>query len=106
MPQITPILGELYNPNLMPDYCPDQFNLVNDMLVQHDIRDISKELIPCWKNAEYLRPGTVVMVLASLDIYNIMIERTDPKRGFRRVSHFLQLQTRNSDSLINISIIR
>ena len=80
------VVGELYSPNLMPDFCPDQFHLVNDKLVQHDIRDVHKNLIPCWKNAEGLRPGTVVMILASLDIYNIMVERTDPTRGFRRVS--------------------
>ena len=66
----------------MPDYVPEDFALVNNKLVQHDVTDINDRLIPAWKLEAGLRPGTVVLVSASLHVYNID-NLNGP--GFRRV---------------------
>jgi len=65
------VLGAFYEPNLLPDYSPDHFAFVKNKLVQHDVRDIDGYLILAWKIEEGLQPGTVVLVLATLHIYNI-----------------------------------
>ena len=75
-------VGKFYEPSLLPDYSPEKFHLVRDKLIQYDIRDINEDLIPAWQIETALRPGTVVLVSATLHIYNI---KDDKKPGFRRV---------------------
>lgn len=65
------VLGAFYEPNLLPDYSSDHFALVKNKLVQHDVRDIDDQLIPAWKIEKGLQSGTVVLVSASLHVYNI-----------------------------------
>ena len=78
----TVVVGGFYEPSLLPDYSPDIFRLVKNKLVQHDISDIDNCLIPAWKIEQGLRPGMVILVLATLHIYNI--DNTNIP-GFRRV---------------------
>ncbi len=68
----------------MPDYSPVEFGLMKNKLVQHDIRDIDDRLIPAWKLEEGLRPGAIVLVSATLHVYNI--DNKGAVVGFRRVS--------------------
>ena len=71
-----------YEPMLLPDYLPHDFDLKIDKLVQHNIIDSKGKLIPCWDNLDKLRPGTLVLCVVSLHVWNI------PNRDnwFRRVS--------------------
>ena len=81
-------LGAFYDPNLLPDYSPDHFAFIKNKLVQHDVRDIDGHLIPAWKIEEGLRPGTVVLVSATLHIYNID-NNSVPGGSFRRVGVYI-----------------
>ncbi len=75
-------VGKFYDPSLLPDFSTETFRLQQDKLVQHDVRDIENELIPAWRMEEELRPGTVVLVSATLHVYNI---KTNQAGSFRRV---------------------
>lgn len=65
------VIGDLYELDFLLDYSPKKFSLVKNKFVQHDIRDIDDCLIPAWKLEEGLRPGTIILVAASLHVYNI-----------------------------------
>jgi len=78
------VVGGLYDPRLLPDYSPETFAFEKNKLVQHDVRDIENHLIPAWDIEQGLRPGTVILVSASLHIYNIE-NKTPSNSGFRRV---------------------
>ncbi|KAJ3499657.1 hypothetical protein NLJ89_g10074 [Agrocybe chaxingu] len=79
-----PVLGGYYNPMLLPDYSRYEtlFDLTKNQLVQHDVHDTEKQLIPAWKLAEGLHAGTVVLVLGSLHVFNIDM---GVGKGFRRI---------------------
>jgi len=79
------VLGAFYEPDLLPDYSSDHFALVKNKLVQHDVRDIDDHLIPAWKIEKGLRPGTVVLVSASVHVYNIDNNTAIPGGSFCRV---------------------
>jgi len=79
------VLGAFYEPDLLPDYSSDHFALIKNKLVQHDVRDTDDHLIPAWKIEKGPRPGTVVLVLASLHVYNIDSNMAIPGGSFRRV---------------------
>ncbi|KAJ7715806.1 hypothetical protein B0H16DRAFT_1804808 [Mycena metata] len=64
-------LGAHYEPSLLCDYGGSYFNHVKAKLVQLDIRDINKELIPPWKIYQELKPGTLVLALCSLHCFNM-----------------------------------
>lgn len=51
---------------MLPDYGGPLFDLKKNKLVQPDIRDINNELIAPWNLYNELRPGTVVLVVATL----------------------------------------
>ena len=76
------VVGAYYEPSLLPDYSTEKFALVKNKLVQHNFMDIDDHLIPAWDLEEGLHPGTVVLILATLHIYNINNTSTP---GFRRV---------------------
>jgi len=61
------------------------FHLLRDKLIQYDICNINDELIPAWRLEERLRPGTLVLVSATLHVYNIKSDR-GPQTAFRRVN--------------------
>jgi hypothetical protein len=67
----------------LPDYSPEGFALIKNKLVQHDMTDINNFLIPAWEIETALRPGTVVLVSASLHVYNI--DNSKGMAGFHRV---------------------
>jgi hypothetical protein len=76
-------VGMCYEPSLLPDFSTDYFDLLKNKLFQHATRDINNELIPAWTIEQGLRPGTVVIVSATLHIFNIKDKKSD---SFRRVS--------------------
>ncbi len=64
-------VGSFYDPNLLPDHRGDYFKHVNAKLVQLDIRNEENNLIPPWDMYDKLRPGTIVLVDASLVCWHI-----------------------------------
>lgn len=63
-------VGNLYDPALQVDYTgPPCYELKENKLVQFDVRDIAGNLIPPWRNYIELRPGTLVLVEATLHCY-------------------------------------
>ncbi|KAJ7759479.1 hypothetical protein B0H14DRAFT_2634424 [Mycena olivaceomarginata] len=76
-------LGAFYDPRLLSDYGGPYFNHVKSKLVQLDVRDGTATggdaLIPAWKFYERLKPGTLVLVQASLHIF--VMADTDFKSG-------------------------
>ena len=76
-------LGGYYDPELLPNYLPHNFALENDKLVQHNIIDPDGKLIPCWNNSKQLRPGTLVLCVVSLHVWNIASR--DDRKVFKRV---------------------
>lgn len=79
-------LGAFYNPRLLPDYGGPFFAHVKSKLIQLDVRDGTptgnNALIPPWKFYDWLKPGTLVMVQASLHIF--LMTDTDFKAGNAR----------------------
>ncbi|KAJ7120674.1 hypothetical protein C8R43DRAFT_1136625 [Mycena crocata] len=65
-------LGAHYEPTLLPDFGGDMFNLTKGKLAQQNIKNKKGELIPPWKIYEELRPGTLVLALVTLHVYNMM----------------------------------
>ncbi|KAJ7912821.1 hypothetical protein B0H13DRAFT_2473669 [Mycena leptocephala] len=71
-PSPTIKLGAYYDPRLLLDYGGGYFRHVKARLVQLDVRDAtdnSNALVPPWEFYERLRPGTLVLVSASLHIF-------------------------------------
>ncbi|TEB33504.1 hypothetical protein FA13DRAFT_1708288 [Coprinellus micaceus] len=63
-------VGALYDPATLPDYSgPPCFQLEKKMLLQHDVRDINSRLIHPKDYWTALRPGTLVLVKATLHVY-------------------------------------
>ncbi|KAJ6560616.1 hypothetical protein DFH09DRAFT_1364770 [Mycena vulgaris] len=62
-------LGAHYEPSLLPDYGGPYFNHVKAKLVQLDVRDKNNQLIPPWKFYDALKPGTLVLVMATLHCF-------------------------------------
>ena len=69
---------------MLPDYKSRFFNINNNKLIQHNIRDIHGKLIPAWDNLDRLRPGTVVGIVGSLYAFNI--ESRENENAYKRVS--------------------
>jgi hypothetical protein len=62
-------LGAFYEPATLYDCRGSYFQFGGNKLRQLDIRDEASQLIPPWKCYDELRPGTLVLVKASLHIY-------------------------------------
>ena len=62
-------LGASYEPNLLYDCRGPYFHFVRNKLRQLDIRDKASQLIPPWKCYDELRPGTLILIKASLHIF-------------------------------------
>ena len=80
-------LGSFYDPDLLPDHRGDYFKHVHAKLVQLDIRDENDTLIPPWDMYDNLRPGTVVLIDASLVCWHIFAKG----RGDKLVSTSLSI---------------
>lgn len=65
-----PQAGGLYVPQLLPDYDPNLFAFKKNMLAQQDLFDTDNKLIGPWDVQSALRPGTLVVVEATLVVYN------------------------------------
>jgi len=70
-------LGGLYEPTVLSDYDPQLFALKKAKLAQQEIIGTDGNLIGPWDIATALRPGTLVVVEATLIIYNFCNE-ADP----------------------------
>jgi len=77
------VIGNFYEPSLLPDFS-SEFGLIKNKLLQHDVLNINDELIPAWKLEEGLRPGTIILASVTLHVYNI--DNKGMQAGFRRVS--------------------
>ncbi|PPQ81745.1 hypothetical protein CVT26_007673 [Gymnopilus dilepis] len=66
-------VGACYDPRLLYDYRGPAFKLVNNKLIQHDIRDINDQLITPWAAYEELRPGTLVLVEATIHCFRFNV---------------------------------
>lgn len=73
--------GAFYDPRLNKDFGGDFFNLVQNKLVQLDVVDTDGNLIPPWEFYDALKPGTLVLLCASLHCY-VMRD----KGGVRKVT--------------------
>ena len=78
-------VGKYYEPSLLPDYSPNDFNLKKDKLVQQNVIGCDDKLILCWDNFNRLWPGTLVVCVISLRVWNIAIGSQQEGR-FKRVS--------------------
>ena len=84
MPVLTPLthlfagpeprLWGLYEPRLLPDYDPSIFDLRRALLAQQEIRDNAGKLVAPWDLQSALRPGTLVVVEATLIVYSFCSE--------------------------------
>ncbi|KAJ7154986.1 hypothetical protein C8R43DRAFT_1126376 [Mycena crocata] len=73
-------LGAHYDPALLPDYGGDYFNHIKAKLVQLDVRDVNNKLIAPWNFYDALRPGTLVLILASLHCFLMTDENSKDKK--------------------------
>jgi len=67
-------IGGYYSPELLPDYLPK--------LIQHNVINADGKLILCWDNFNKLCPGTLVLCVISLHVWNI----ANRDGRFKRVS--------------------
>jgi len=84
-------IGGYYNPELLPDYLPNDFDLKKDKLVQHNVIDVDGKLIPCWDNFNKLRPGTLVLCIVSLHVWNIANRDGRFKRFYTLNAHSVRV---------------
>ncbi|KAF8073359.1 hypothetical protein FPV67DRAFT_1666130 [Lyophyllum atratum] len=74
MPTLTDLqVGDLHDPELLEDYGGPLFQH-HTKLVQLDVKDKDNSLIPPWKMYDKLRTGTVVLINATLHMFNMDIE--------------------------------
>ncbi|KAJ7097310.1 hypothetical protein B0H15DRAFT_945963 [Mycena belliarum] len=79
-------LGAFYEPDLLPDFGGDYFNLVKAKLVQQDVRDVNSNLVPPWKIYDALKPGTLILALVSLHCFCMVdASRKEPKDRRARI---------------------
>jgi hypothetical protein len=78
-------VGGYYDTALLPDYCPELFDLDKDKLVQHNIIDEEDKIVPCWSLYDRLRPGTLLLCKVTLHGWNIGIR----EGKFKRVGHIV-----------------
>ncbi|KAK7037890.1 hypothetical protein R3P38DRAFT_2770252 [Favolaschia claudopus] len=82
-------VGAFYDPRLLCDYGGEYFRQVKARLIQLDVRDATSRregdqedpLVPPWEFYERLRPGTLVLVDASLHVF--VMNDTDSKGAIR-----------------------
>ncbi|KAJ7825155.1 hypothetical protein B0H13DRAFT_2375083 [Mycena leptocephala] len=84
---IISLLGAIYDPRVLEDYGGPYFQHINAKLVQLDIRDADNKLIPPWKQYSALRPGSFVLVLATIHIFIFKDASNDRSRDRK----FMQL---------------
>ncbi|KAJ7459324.1 hypothetical protein FB451DRAFT_1046152 [Mycena latifolia] len=84
-------LGAHYEPSLLPDYGGSFFNHVKSKLVQHDVRDKNNVLIPPWRYYEELKPGTFVLVLATLHCYNMVDDNGKVRKIYQVNAHSIRI---------------
>jgi hypothetical protein len=77
---------------LLPDYSGAYFNHIKAKLVQLDVCDVQNNLIAPWKFYEALRPGTLVLVLASLHCFSMMDDSGKERRERKVIPRFLFLR--------------
>ncbi|RXW17502.1 hypothetical protein EST38_g8345 [Candolleomyces aberdarensis] len=72
-------VGKRYPPELQVDYGGPCCQLKHNKLIQHNVRDIDGNLIPPWKYHVDLRPGTIVLIEATIHCYNMTQGKRDRK---------------------------
>ncbi|KAJ7643206.1 hypothetical protein B0H17DRAFT_959854 [Mycena rosella] len=78
--------GAHYEPTLLEDYGGLYFNHVKAKLVQLDVRDTQNDLIGPWKFYDALKPGTLVLVLASLHCFVMSDEKSKRERKVYQIN--------------------
>ena len=88
-----PKIGQLYPPTVLTDYKGKLFRNQECMLVQHEILDMNRKLIPPWEQHKALRTGTLVMATASLHCFIMKIRdmKGNPTGKERKVSFMVIL---------------
>ena len=88
-----PKLGQLYSPTVLTDYKGKLFHNQECMLVQHEILNINRKLIPPWEQYKALRTGTLIMATASLHCFIMKIRdmKGNPTGKERKVSFMILL---------------
>ncbi|KAF7372693.1 ATP-dependent DNA helicase [Mycena venus] len=84
-------IGAHYEPTLLEDCGGDYFSHVRSKLVQLDVCDVDNKLVGPWRYYEVLRPGTLVLVYASLHVFNMK----DDKAGKTRKVYQINAQSRS-----------
>ncbi|KAJ6602994.1 hypothetical protein B0H10DRAFT_2230016 [Mycena sp. CBHHK59/15] len=91
-------LGAFYDPHLLPDYGGPYFNHIQNKLVQLDVRDgtdNTNRLIPPWCFYDRLKPGTLVLIHATLHIFLMGDKRK--RKVYQINAHSIKVLA-NSDS--------
>ncbi|KAJ7109674.1 hypothetical protein C8R43DRAFT_904739 [Mycena crocata] len=86
-------LGALYDPRLLSDYGGAYFNQTKARLVQLDVRDGTENgknaLVPPFNFYDRLRPGTLVLISASLHIF--VMNDTDANGIYQINAHSIKI---------------
>lgn len=77
------VVGAVYDPRLLEDYAGPCFTHDKHRLMQHDAIDNEGKLIPPWTYYDQLRPGTVVLITATLHCFRFNVNT--PGRNERKV---------------------
>ncbi|KAG2003490.1 hypothetical protein CC2G_004091 [Coprinopsis cinerea AmutBmut pab1-1] len=86
-------VGALYDPSLLPDYGGPRFALTAARLNQPDVRDVAGDIVPPWLFWDKLRPGTVVLINATLHCY--VMPAASSGRNSRRDRKFYQINAKS-----------
>ncbi|KAF8167649.1 hypothetical protein B0H34DRAFT_854551 [Crassisporium funariophilum] len=101
---IQPVDG-LYPLDRLPDHRGTLFQQKKAQLVQLDIRDTDDNLIPPWDIYSKLRPGTIVLVEATLVVWHIPKSKRDKgdkdKKVYQIQGHRLRILA-DSDEAVNM----
>jgi len=84
--------GAYYDPRLLPDYGlgGDLFKHQLARLVQQNVRGKNNHIVPPWKYYDELRPGTLILILATFHIYCFAA-----KQGRAKEHHYYQICARS-----------
>ncbi|KAG6875030.1 hypothetical protein C0992_005496 [Termitomyces sp. T32_za158] len=88
VPVVRP--GDFYDPRLNDDYKGPYFNLVQNKLVQLDVRDGDNELVAPWLFYDRLKPGTLVLLMCSLHCF-VLKDRTPIRKIYQINAHSLRI---------------
>ncbi|KAG6876463.1 hypothetical protein C0992_012883 [Termitomyces sp. T32_za158] len=91
-PLNTPVVteGAFYDPRLNVDFGGPYFNLVQNKLLQLDVVDSTNALVAPWNFYDALKPGTLVLICASLHCF-VMREGPGVRKMYQINAHRVRI---------------